>query len=113
VSAETGILAFLSARLADARPSEVCGCYDADHRPPCTPRPWAERRLREIAAKQAIVAAVLVYEQKIDGEWGCCHTAEEIAAGVCDDIDPDSIPALRHLAAIDSDHPDYDQRWKP
>ena len=69
------------------------------------------RVLREVAAKRAIVATVSAYEAKIDGEWGCCHSATGIAGGYCPEIRPDDIRALRELAAVWSDHPDYRQEW--
>jgi hypothetical protein len=69
------------------------------------------RALREVAAKRAIIATVFAYEAKIDGEWACCHSAKEIAIGQCPETRPDDITALRELAAIWSDHPDYQDGW--
>ena len=69
------------------------------------------RVLREVAAKRRIIAATLAYEAKIDGEWACCHSAADIAAGRCPEISPDSIGILRDIAAVYSDHPDYRQEW--
>jgi hypothetical protein len=69
------------------------------------------RVLREVTAKRAIIATVFAYEAKIDGEWACCHSATEIAAGFCPETRPDDIRALRELAAIWSDHPDYRNGW--
>ena len=73
---------------------------------------WTERPLREVTAKRAIIAATLQYEQKIDGEWGCCHSAADIADGYCGDINPDEIVLLRHLAAVYSDHEGYRDEWR-
>jgi hypothetical protein len=71
------------------------------------------RALREVEAKRAIITAVWQYEAQIDGEWGCCHNATEIAAGYCPEHRPDEIGVLRHLAAVYRDHPDYRPGWKP
>lgn len=71
------------------------------------------RVLREVEAKRAVIATAFLYEATIDGEWGCVHNADEIAAGRCPDIRPDKVYILRLLAAIYSDHPDYRDEWKP
>ena len=41
------------------------------------------KQLRQLADSidQAILNATFTYEQSIDGEWGCCHSAEEIEQG--------------------------------
>ena len=78
----------------------------------CEPIAVKGRVLREVAAKRALIAEVLRYEATIDGEWGCCHSASEIAAGKCRGANR-GIPALQHMAAVDSDHPDYRQEWAP
>jgi hypothetical protein len=72
-----------------------------------------ERMLWDIEAKRAILAEVFAYEAKIDGEWGCCHTAEQIAAGKCPEIRPDEIPALRLLALPYAGKPGYQEEWRP
>jgi hypothetical protein len=46
-------------------------------------------------------------------EWGCCHTAEQIAAGKCPEIRPDEIPALRLLALPYAGKPGYQEEWRP
>jgi Family of unknown function (DUF6221) len=69
------------------------------------------RVLREVEAKRAILAEIFNYEAVIDGEWGDCHEADQIAAGMCPDHMPDEIPALRVLAAVYSDHPHFDPAW--
>ena len=69
------------------------------------------RVLREVAAKRAVIATVFAYEAKIDGEWACCHSADEIAAGSCPETRLDDITALRELAAIWVGHPDYRDEW--
>jgi hypothetical protein len=70
------------------------------------------RVLREVTAKRMLIAAVLRYETIIDGEWGDCHEEDEIAAGLCPEHQPDEMAALRWLAAVYSDHPDYRQEWE-
>lgn len=45
-----------------------------------------------------IVDEVLHYEAKIDSEWGCCHDATEIEAGLCPCTDPEQITLLQLLA---------------
>jgi hypothetical protein len=71
------------------------------------------RVLAEVAAKRAIVKLVFQYEAKIDGEWGCCHDAEEIEAGLCPEIDPSGIQALRLLGAPYAGHEGYRPEWAP
>jgi hypothetical protein len=71
-----------------------------------------DRELREVAAMRAIVDEVFRYEAKIDSEWGCNHSADQIRRGECSDR-PGDIPALRLIAAIDRDHPDFDPAWAP
>ena len=95
------LLAFLNARL------------DEDERYLDSNRShlWTQRPLREVTAKRAIIRAVFDYEATIDGEWGCGHSADDIAAGRCDS--PDQIEALRVLAAVYDDHPDYRTAWAP
>jgi hypothetical protein len=71
------------------------------------------RVLREVAAKREILAFIFQYEAKIDGEWGCCHSAGAIRLGECPETPPEKIDALRVAVAVYSDHPDYDEEWKP
>ncbi len=61
------------------------------------------RVLREVEALRAIVALVLDYENEIDQEWGTGDSPAESRT--------EEIPALRALAAIWRDHPDYDPSW--
>jgi hypothetical protein len=78
------------------------------------------RVLAECEAKRRIVEAAFVTAATIDGEWGCCHTSEQISAGV----DEDGVPLprdcygpgtakrfLRPLALPYADHPDYSPEW--
>lgn len=71
------------------------------------------RVLREVEAKRRIIDDALRYEARIDGEWGCSHDPDEIAAGVCPYIPPDEIDALRLLALSYANHPSYRQEWAP
>jgi hypothetical protein len=52
------------------------------------------RVLREVGAKRAIIGTHESPDWQPDGQWGPCHT-------------------LRQLAAAYSDHPDYQQEWRP
>lgn len=76
-------------------------------------QPGPRRMLCEVAAKRRLIDEILAYEAKIDGEWGCGHMADQIAAGLCPDSKPEEIPALRLLAEIFSDRPGYQEAWRP
>lgn len=71
------------------------------------------RVLRDVEARRALMKQAFIYEAKIDGEWGCCHDAEQIEAGECEETSPNEITALRLLALPYSDHPDYRTEWRP
>lgn len=71
------------------------------------------RTLREVEAKRRIVRQAFEHAAKIDGEWGCCHDAEAIEAGLCEKQQPNSLPLLRLLALPYADHPDYRPEWRP
>lgn len=71
------------------------------------------RVLAEVDAKRRLVAQVLRYEAKIDGEWGCCHSGDQIAAGQCEETNPNEIEALQLLALPYATHPDYREEWRP
>ncbi len=71
------------------------------------------RVLAEVAAKRQQIDMTFRYEATIDGEWGCCHTAEEIASGRCSATPVDEIVMLRLLALPHVEHPDYREEWKP
>lgn len=71
------------------------------------------RVLREIDAKRQLMERIFRYEAKIDGEWGCCHDAEEIEAGQCEETPPDEIEALRLLALPYADREGYREEWRP
>lgn len=84
------LAAFVTARLDEEEPSGHCGCYDADHQPPCTPQPWADRKRREIAALRAVVA---------DYEASVRSVGEGLSAS--------RRRLVLAVAAIWEDHPDY------
>jgi hypothetical protein len=94
------LIAFITSRLdeeAALAEAQVCGCLDANHWPPCTPQPWKDRALREVAAKRVIVkhAALLV---RVPPNRAVALIAEDM---------------LRHLAATWSDHDQYRPEWAP
>ncbi len=60
---------------------------------------------------QQILNEVFRYEQMIDGEWACCHSAEEIEAGECDS--PDGLETLRLVASRYAHLTGYRDEWKP
>lgn len=70
------------------------------------------RVLREIDAKRQLLDKLFAYEAKIDGEWGCCHSAEEIRAGMCEETNPSDITALRLLASVYEGRPGYLEEWR-
>jgi hypothetical protein len=73
----------------------------------------SERVLREVSAKRAILEDHRIVKADVDTEdfdFGCerCYfnRDEGVAGyGYC--------PTLKALAAVYSDHPDYDESWKP
>ncbi|MGV8973697.1 MAG: DUF6221 family protein [Rhodoglobus sp.] len=84
---------------------------DPTGRPIYAPR---SRVMAECEAKRQVIAAAFVVAQKIDGEWGCCHTADQIrdellsacyGPGVAEEF-------LKPLALPYADHPDYLPEWK-
>jgi hypothetical protein len=67
-----------------------------------------DRELREVAAMRAILAG---HPHQPDGRGSIeCHTCDWNRD---DGGWPGACPTVRHLAAIDRDHPDYDPRWAP
>ena len=71
------------------------------------------RVLREIDSKRRMTREEFVYEAKIDGEWGCGHDADEIAAGQCPETSPNDILALRLLALPYAARDGYQEGWTP
>jgi hypothetical protein len=61
----------------------------------------SERVLREVAAKRAMLN--MHYEVAVDLPW--CAECETVRGFPC--------RTLKHLAAVYSDHPDYQDGWKP
>lgn len=84
---------------------DVDGAHIARHDP--------ARVLADCAAKRAIVDLAFHREAVVDGEWGCCHSADEIRRGLCPEQDPKHVSELRVLAAVYADHPDYRDEWRP
>lgn len=100
------LLEFLRDRLAeDRQPCEGDGEYRSCYE-------LSERRVLDVEAKLQLINLILRYEAKIDGEWGCCHDAEEIAVGRCPCTDPDGIAALRALSLPYANHPSYEEEWR-
>lgn len=97
--------------------NHMAGGLPHQHDPDSGFQVWAPRvgdpvrALREVEAKRRLIDIVLEYEAKIDSEWGCSHTAGEIAAGSCRMTPAHEIEAFRVLAAVDDGHPDYRQEW--
>jgi hypothetical protein len=64
------------------------------------------RVLREVAAKRAILTEVVPQigrmDEQVIGEWGAGD--EELV---------EHLPLLKIMAAVYSDHPDYDDAWRP
>lgn len=100
------------------------GCQTHQKMPPGSPLglagapmsclcPVPEFVLEDVRAKRRIIDVVFRYEAKIDGEWGCCHSAAQIEAGLCPDIPADEIPILRLLALPFSSRPGYLEEWRP
>jgi Family of unknown function (DUF6221) len=78
-------------------------------------KPRAKRQLREVEAKRAILA-VHAPREGGDGagaEIQVCQTCSW--DGGAGDVEGDPYPCetLRFLAAVYSDHPDYQEEWKP
>lgn len=80
---------------------------DAEHIARWNPR----RALAEIEAKRALIRQAFQRAAKVDGERGCSHDADAIAAGVCPAQRPEQQPELLILAAPYCAHPDFDPSW--
>lgn len=80
------------------------------------PRRW----LAECAAKRHLITEVFAVAARIDGERGCCHSAESLRdlarmgwnSDDCHGIDT-AQPFLAALALPYTHHPDYRQEWRP
>jgi Family of unknown function (DUF6221) len=72
------------------------------------------RVLRDVAFRRKLIGFALRNAASIDGEWGDCHDAADIAAGLCSGHgDAAARDILGLLAAIWCDHPDYRPEWEP
>ena len=88
-----------------------------------------DRMLAECEAKRRIMTEAFEVAATIDGEWGCCHDADDIRRGYREPTpgwgdEPEPLPAncagpevagkfLQGLALPYADHPDYRQEWRP
>ena len=107
------LAAFLNARL-DEEETAAQARVDAAKRRGFITDHSAARDLREVEAERALITFALENAASVDGEWGDGHDAGEIAGGQCEDRGMRAANrVLGLLAAIDSDHPDYRQEWKP
>lgn len=71
------------------------------------------RVLVECDAKRQMFDEIFGFEAKVDGEWGCCHSPEQIRAGTCKNAQVDEIEGLRILALPYAQRPGYQQEWMP
>ena len=70
--------------------------------------------LADLDAKLALIDEAFRYQAVIDGEWGCCHSAEAISAGLCPEQQPSDSRILRLLAQPFAGHPDHKgEDWAP
>lgn len=102
------LIRFFKARLDEKEPAKVCGCLDANHWPPCTKSvtDWKNRAWREIAAGRQLLAW---YADSVDASE---LFREKLGTGTHMAAAAESyLNAIRALAAIDSDHPDYNPAW--
>jgi hypothetical protein len=68
------------------------------------------RVLAECEAKRALIDIILGYESTLDGEVGCCHSADEIGRGECN-IKSAQIPGLLALVRPYAGRPGFDPAW--
>lgn len=69
--------------------------------------------LDEWKVKRQLIALLFRRLEAVDGEWGCGHTASQIAQGLCEDTPLSSIPELRWMAWPSRQHSDFEDRWMP
>jgi hypothetical protein len=74
---------------------------------------WGERRWDQIGALERTIRIAFEHAAAVDGEWGCCHTADEIEAGRCEETRPESLELLRLLAVPYAHRPGYRPEWRP
>lgn len=90
---------------------------DGEDRLPNHHNSWAlvydpARALVDVEVKRRLIDMAFQHAVVIDGEWGCCHSGEQIAAGQCPEISPDDIDELRLLALPYATHADYRPEWR-
>lgn len=89
-----------------------CGCYT-----PLTPIVgFIQDRARELDPERGsiiieLLATFLQYEQRIDAELGCHHSATQIAVGRCPGTQPHTVHGVRALANMWTEHVDFDADW--
>lgn len=71
------------------------------------------RVLAEVEAKRQLIDLIFRHAATVDGEWGCCHDADQIRAGRCPDTPVDDVEGLRLLALPYSGHEGYRAGWAP
>lgn len=72
-----------------------------------------DRALRQVQAHRAILAAAFGHMAKVDGEWGCCHSADAIERGHCPEQDPADDEIIKALVSIYSNRDGYREEWRP
>lgn len=132
------LVEFLQARLDEREQTARAVLTRVCRWPKSQPRPWDRARLiaaqlgksggvfeawegretpdevlADVDAKRRIIAQAFRHEAKIDGEWGCVHSAADIEAGKCEETPVAEIALLRLLALPYRDHPDYQPEWAP
>jgi hypothetical protein len=65
------------------------------------------RVLAECEAKRAAIKAAWGDHLQIEGEWGYGKGSDQLEA------ENDQPDVVKYLAAVYSDHPDYDEAWRP
>jgi hypothetical protein len=108
-----GLAAFLTARLDETQ--QLAEAYlQRRHAEGIDRETWAYKLLlREVEAGRAILALHRPELWNADDDPADIHCAECTAD---EDLYKAQIwpcPTVRHLVAVYSDHPDYDEAWKP
>ena len=112
---ELTLTAFLAARYDEAEaaaraaepwwPSTFTQPFATEPRAVHIARHDPARVLADIAAKRAIIQAWILRDQQGSGTGEGAATIASHAVGV--------LVALKHLAAVHAEHPDYRQEWAP
>ena len=101
------IVKFLRARIAEDEAgvntygAAIAASSDHDQR----------RLIAECAAKRQLIDLAFEHEESIDGEMGCCCSAERIRNGKCPNVKVNEIPLLLLLAQPYVAHRDFDPAW--